>query len=115
MLAIRPEQMLVLDRMAREVAKQSALDHLRRERPADLERLGELSVASWLEFAANAVEAYGGRPSDLPGYLGLMFDFGQHFSTETWAAQVLTDPEIPGISKLDVLGIYAKAFRDGQA
>jgi hypothetical protein len=80
---------------------------IRREFPADSDRLGDDGVRSWVVSARDRAAAYGMTTSvEVTGFLSLMLVLGEDFDTRfrsEWIPPILASKSLPGGEKFRII------------
>lgn len=106
-LIIRGAQLEVMEADIRRRIKTDAIAGLRRT-PPRVKLPDDNVLHALLDVAEREIGEYRGNfARDAERYLRLMLELGSGFRHERWASDVIEDPDIPGISTLDVLLIHA--------
>ena len=113
MLVIREQQLEVLSRAMRRHFEDLAVAHLQSALPDRCEAMGAAAVRASVMKAMQAARMYGlVEEYDILRYLNLMYVLGLEFDRDSrfpWAADILSDSQLQGRTKMDLLMEQARS------
>ncbi len=106
---VRQEQIRVFEAPVHDELRRAALALLQEQRPD----LGQDARVAWVQYAQRRVDEYGGDArQDLLRFVRIGLELGERFDEDIeWARGIMSDDQVIGVSKLDVVEIYADARR----
>jgi len=117
MLVIRKQQVQAFENEVRDRIKAQAMGALRNAAlrgalPSAIVLPPDAPLRALFDRAEPRIDRYfGDFRRDAGRFVLLMLEFGEGFDADSWAAQILEDPEIAGPGKLDVLAVHAEDRR----
>jgi hypothetical protein len=110
MLEIRSEQLESLSAYTAQAFEARAYAHLHRAWPEACERRGDEAVRASIRHAIGRARQYGiSSERGVIRFLNAMYQCGDEFDTEPWAAAILTDASLAPQRKLDRLADELKS------
>ena len=104
MLVIRAAQMKAFEEAQWSNLVQQLTDHLKEALPGDYERLGDAAARSLARRAIERGRDYGMETQlDCFRFFNLLFLLGDDFDSEPWASEILSDRNMQGSTKLEIL------------
>jgi hypothetical protein len=104
MLVIRRAQMKAFEEAQWSNLVQQLADHLKDTLPGDYDRLGEAAARSLARRAIERGREYGMETQlDFFRFFNLLFLLGADFDREPWASEILSDRNMQGSTKLEML------------
>jgi hypothetical protein len=107
MLVIRDVQFEVFQKAASESFKQRVLAHFQECCPEEIERRGESAIRVFIDDAVFRARRYGVETEfDVMRFIDHQLVLGDHFDADSrlpWASRILTAPDLPGSTKMDIL------------
>ena len=107
MLQIRKQQMEAFEADAARWFETQMVADLKRRWPEQCAALGEEGVRASVQSGIERAEGYGiVMRDDVAGFIRLMYELSPEFDTDQrypWIAEVLNDPDLDPLGKVDVL------------